>query len=454
VGASRGVEKKRAPLDNEAAFRQDRAALVAAALCGKRADPPGKLRMMTSNTLFRWCFGSVALASLSVGACGGGDDAAGASSGAGNSGSGGTAGTSKGGTTSRGGTTSKGGTSGASVNGEGVCQPTCAKACVGDNDCETSQGELCCDFGEAGKICLSAAQCPRHCEDDSACSTSQGEACLPTSLSAPNECVDSRSGLRSCGGDGDCYSSEVCCTIYDQPICLPPGACPQACSESSECNTGNGESCCTSVRAVEPDLVAEGLCLNPSYTECPKACDTSSDCATASGELCCDGLCAFSCPKACKQSSDCTSPDARICCTSASARLPQPTRFFSAGPRCTGVAESCATLGSRNAGYCTPVTGCTPSADLCTGTPYVCAFSDQNQTECQARPGCEYDEKTGNCDGTPDPCSGISTSTECYANSGCLWGMSGACTGTATPCDLIPATQCASNPGCHVDSRF
>src|SRR5437868_10711454 len=30
---------------------------------------------------------------------------------------------------------------------DGLCRPTCTKDCIVDQDCEVSQGELCCDLG-------------------------------------------------------------------------------------------------------------------------------------------------------------------------------------------------------------------------------------------------------------------------------------------------------------------
>jgi len=412
---------------------------------------------MTSISFLRWCLVSVALASVSMAACGGnGDDDS--SNQAGDTGKGGSAGSgAKGGSGNKGGSSGKGGSAGkgGGTSGDGTCQPTCAKACATDNDCETSQGELCCDYGEPGKICTAAVQCPRHCADDSACNTSEGEACLPTNLSTPKECVSPQGGLRTCKKDGDCTSSEVCCGIYDQAICLPAASCPASCAASSDCDTAQGETCCTTVRAVEPNLAVDGLCLNPTYgAQCPKACSTSSDCATANGEICCNGLCDTSCPKSCKESSECTSNDARICCTSASARLPKPTRFFTVGPTCVGTAYSCAMLGNLSPSYCTPVTGCSTNSQLCTGTPYTCDYSDGIQTECERRPGCSYDKDTGFCDGTPGPCADATTSSECYLNNGCSWLALGGCTGSATPCNQMPSSQCSANPGCYLGQPF
>src|SRR4051812_37162345 len=47
--------------------------------------------------------------------------------------------------------------------GAGLCLGTCDKPCAADQDCNTSSGELCCDFGNGGKICQNAKVCPRFC---------------------------------------------------------------------------------------------------------------------------------------------------------------------------------------------------------------------------------------------------------------------------------------------------
>ncbi|HEV8551563.1 MAG TPA: hypothetical protein VGQ57_21090, partial [Polyangiaceae bacterium] len=220
--------------------------------------------------------------------------------------------------------------------GKGICQSACAKSCSGDTDCDTSNGELCCNLGSAGKVCSPASSCPRFCADDTKCDTKAGEACLSVDLSYPNLCTQPKSALQLCAGDDECKSGDICCTIYDKPFCLAPSLCPQACSSSDDCDTSHSEVCCTTVQKVEPHVKADGLCLNPSYEKCPKACDVSSDCKTSSGEICCNGVCSLTCPKECSTSSDCTTADARICCKSAEVRAPQLTHRFTTGPHCVG----------------------------------------------------------------------------------------------------------------------
>ena len=83
----------------------------------------------------------------------------------------------------------------------GICQSSCQKSCSGDTDCDTSNGELCCSLGTAGKICQPAAACPRFCSADSKCDTKSGEACLPVDLSYPDVCVEPRLALEFCSDD-------------------------------------------------------------------------------------------------------------------------------------------------------------------------------------------------------------------------------------------------------------
>jgi len=197
-------------------------------------------------------------------------------------------------------------------DGTGLCEPTCAKTCGSDSDCETSQGELCCDYGAAGKSCSPASACPIMCTDDSRCDPTKGQACERVDLSlADKYCTSPSNGIQLCAVDGDCATGTVCCGNYDQPFCLPPSDCPKPCSASTDCNTGNGEVCCTSIPMVEPHITATGLCLNPAYAACPKTCAQSTDCNTAQNEICCEGVCSTTCAKTCKTSSDCNQ---QICC--------------------------------------------------------------------------------------------------------------------------------------------
>ncbi len=195
----------------------------------------------------------------------------------------------------------------------GVCTDSCDKPCGSDNDCNTANGELCCDYSSvgngAGKVCQAAKSCPTFCGQDTDCQTSMGQACEPVSLSnsSVKVCEQATQAIHQCSSDAQCTgNNEVCCTIYKGGgLCTAANACPKSCSTSSSCDTAQGEICCTSVAAVDPNLNAPGLCLNPQYSPCPKSCTTSSDCAST-GDLCCNGVCQKTCPKSCNVDNDCT----------------------------------------------------------------------------------------------------------------------------------------------------
>jgi hypothetical protein len=203
----------------------------------------------------------------------------------------------------------------------GFCADTCLKSCGNDNDCDVADGELCCDFGDEGSVCMPAAACPRFCSQDTQCDTETGEACIQASVEAPDArvCGAAAAALPVCSDDGDCGLGEKCCGIYDQPICLPADRCPKTCASSAECQSGAGEICCTSLAKVDPALEAEGLCLHPSLEACPELCSASSDCNTQRGEICCEGVCSTSCARACDESNDCPG---QLCCKSKAARSP------------------------------------------------------------------------------------------------------------------------------------
>src|SRR5207237_358368 len=105
--------------------------------------------------------------------------------------------------------------------GQGTCAATCDKPCGSDQDCNTSQGELCCDFGETGKICQNAKSCPKFCHDDSTCETAMGQACVRTTLGSQKlVCEPAAAGLKLCQGDSDCTATNtICCQIYSSNVC-------------------------------------------------------------------------------------------------------------------------------------------------------------------------------------------------------------------------------------------
>ncbi len=386
-----------------------------------------------------------------------------------------------------------GGTSSTLAPGQGYCMDTCTKDCTTDQDCNMSQGEMCCDLSTAGKTCLQASECPVACSDDTKCNTSSGQACERITIATTQKyCASPTTALQTCQADGDCSTGDVCCANYKQPICLPPTECPKACTASTDCQTSSGEICCTSVTKIEPNLNVTGLCTNPTYSltsgyaNCPKLCTTSTDCDTANNEICCNGLCTTDhslCPQTCTQSSDC---NAQICCKSALMRVPDlTTHIFTTGPTCTGTpyytcsSSSCSSVlgctatsggGTCNSyGYtcsefnssstsCASITGCTYSSNGSSGCSvfesYLCSDFDDDSYDCTGL-GCTYSSSTYLCTGTPTTCSTFTTSTACDDSFNCIWSgtSTGTCSGTPAACSTnTNSTACAANYNCYWSS--
>jgi hypothetical protein len=334
------------------------------------------------------------------------------------------------------------GADGGPISGAGICQDTCPKDCAVDQDCQTSQGQLCCNYPSGGNICQDAKSCPKFCASDSTCDTTMGQACVRTSLaSAQMVCEPAQVGLKLCQVDSDCVgANQVCCTIYSQGICVPANECPKACNVNSDCNTAQGDICCDSVGVLEPSLKVAGLCLNPTYLgpeACPKKCTVSSDC-DATNPLCCNGICQKTCPKSCQQSSDCSG---QICCKTTGQHVPSPPVIFKVGPTCQGTPAygTCAACGSSLGCSMTGCPGCTAMAGTgsCTGFPNSpnCAYCG-TYYNCQGCLGCTQEGGVGSCIGNPTytTCAGC-PSTYCGTSSSYCLGctpLAATCTGTAS----------------------
>jgi hypothetical protein len=208
----------------------------------------------------------------------------------------------------------------------GICADTCLKSCAGDGDCDSSVGEVCCDYGEDGNACVPATDCPRYCSADDDCESSDGEACLRTvATTTQRECTDPGNAIVSCSKDSQCDvdAGEKCCTIYDSPMCLAAELCPSSCSKNSQCDSTAGEICCTSFAVTDSALKVNGLCVNPDEEPCPTTCKSASDCRASAGEVCCDGVCSTSCEKTCDSSDECSG---QVCCKTRAVQSPFRTR--------------------------------------------------------------------------------------------------------------------------------
>jgi hypothetical protein len=373
-------------------------------------------------------------------------------------------------------------------DGQGICAATCPRSCDSDGDCDTEIGDLCCNYGSS-KVCTPAADCPIFCDNEAVCQRSADLTCVVTSLvsGTPSTCAPPGSGLQFCRSDSDCSGpSQTCCTNYDRPICTDSGQCPASCTNDAQCNALGGEMCCTSVQAVEPNLSAMGLCLNPTVQPCPQPCSRSSDCSDVVGaSLCCNGLCAATCPTTCTQDSDCYQ---EICCKSPSLAVPAPPVLFGATPPCVGTldnatcgeclaqlgacacpgctadddagtcsgastAPSCAQCGADydcDVDYCP---GCSLTTNqVCTGSPSYAPCGVCPPDFCgspdgvEGCPGCTLGD--GGCEGTVLPCGDNASEADCNNDYGCSWGGS-ACTGTITQCvSRTTAAACNGVAGC------
>jgi hypothetical protein len=311
----------------------------------------------------------------------------------------------------------------------GYCQDTCARTCTSDNECETSVGDLCCDLGEAGRVCMAAKECPRQCAADSNCATSSGEACLRIDLSTQESvCTQPDHAVQFCKQDSECGDGLACCKNYEEGICLPPSRCPHACKASDECNTAIGDVCCTTMRVLEPHLAVDGLCINPSRLDCPRTCERSTDCATGDGEICCEGVCSTSCRTQCTQSSDCAG---QLCCKNALVRLPPPTKAFYVTPE--PVASSAAPAASSAAMCAAPICGeggacaCAPGCKLLAGCIGADRCLRQEDSGACAAQGCTWDSDSSSCRNTL--CYEASTVGACgNLGDGCQWYVTDTCT--------------------------
>jgi hypothetical protein len=261
----------------------------------------------------------------------------------------------------------------------GFCADTCPKECQGDTECDTADGELCCNFGDNGQICMPAAMCPRFCDDDVQCDTDVGEACVrPTLAIKEKVCAQPKVSVRTCSDENGCDTGngETCCDIYNEAICLPAYLCPKACSSSNECDTQGGQVCCKTLSQADPTLRSVGLCVDPDRVPCPKICSASGDCDTGQGELCCNGFCSTSCAKKCETSNECSG---QICCKALASKSP----LFSDGLKsagyeactCSGIETACGDTGTLHT-----CDGCTWQVEdcnsKCTGQGYASGMCD------------------------------------------------------------------------------
>lgn len=199
---------------------------------------------------------------------------------------------------------------------EGVCRKSCPKTCHDDSDCDSSKGQMCCNYGSYGKACVDAKLCPRFCSSDFDCNTDKGEICCRPLFAAKEKvCLQPQYCIRFCSNNDDCNTDkgEQCCSVTKEPFCHT--YCPKTCSTSSDCDSD--EVCCTPLKDPYGIFSVAGLCLDPQEAAdlCPKKCSTSYDCDTSDGEVCCpDGYCAHFCEKKCFSNAQCDTSQGELCC--------------------------------------------------------------------------------------------------------------------------------------------
>jgi len=141
------------------------------------------------------------------------------------------------------------------------------------------------------------------------------------------------------------------------------------------------------------------------------------------------------------------------------AAIPQPTKHSDASAphdashadagydaggstKCSGVAEDCNLRGSASCSF-----GCTWGGS-CGGYASSC-YSQFDSFSCNDLEGCYWSYTSNTCSGSSYACSTFPGSASCGGQSGCSWQS--ACDGYPTPCDLLTADECPSQPGCHLE---
>jgi hypothetical protein len=111
-------------------------------------------------------------------------------------------------------------------------------------------------------------------------------------------------------------------------------------------------------------------------------------------------------------------------------------------PTCTGTPTPCSLVAA-----CGSVQGCSLQGS-CSGLSESC-FGQLGDIECISLRGCVWDTSTNSCTGSSWPCNLFNGSATCVSQLGCSWDS--ACAGTPTPCSLIPAAACLTQPGCFLE---
>jgi hypothetical protein len=269
--------------------------------------------------------------------------------------------------------------------------------CNTDTDC----GSYACTDGTCATTCTDTSQCgPGYACSDGPCLQ---PPCNSDSQCGAYTCVSGVCGA-SCEDDTDCSPGNLCnggactprsCTVGSPGQCdgfaCDAGICASQCNDASQCDPGL--SCVNGACQCGPTSCGAYACMN-AYA-CFTSCASDSDCASTTS--CIDGACVA----------------------------------------CVGTALDCESQGGCN------VPGCSTGM-VCNGGPIACSEFNNASDTCSGIVGCSYDFSTIQCVGSAT-CAGQFWAA-CPSEFGCSVGT--ACTGTPTPCDQLPLSQCTATSGC------
>jgi hypothetical protein len=123
---------------------------------------------------------------------------------------------------------------------------------------------------------------------------------------------------KACDEDDECNTAEgeICCSFGgDGRACMPAQMCPRFCDDDSTCDSAKGEAC------LRPSLATpQSACMDPVASI--KLCQDDGSCAL--GEECCtiykEPVCVPTglCPNPCSQAAECDTAAKQVCCTTLS----------------------------------------------------------------------------------------------------------------------------------------
>jgi len=276
-------------------------------------------------------------------------------------------------------------------------------------------------------LCLSAPGCgsdvsaPHDDTKEGADSSSTGGADLTDGGRGPVEGPSATDSDASAGGNVDGGTgSEMTVAVLARTKGIG-----RPCVEDDECESG--QTC----RVDTTNYIAHG--------QCTVSCDSSEACEGAFGkETMCIG--AEICVALCLTNDDC--PEQTECIDAGWCKRQGPD---SGVPTCKGVSTPCSLLTSSE---CGSALGCYDDS-ACGGVSESC-FSQFSSFSCNDVDGCYWSSSSGgSCSGSSRSCTSYLSDFSCGDQPGCRWDEG--CGGTASSCADLPASVCASQPGCSLE---